>query len=494
MLRSLAAGMLRAVALCCVAGVCFAANDHRVEGQEPSAGGAAPVRVLMVSDIHFDPFTDPGKVEKLSTASADGWDAILKSAPSPDRAARVASLEKACPVKGSDTDYALLASSVSAMRAGAAGARFIVVSGDLLAHNFSCKYSATLAHATAAGYNAFAAKTLEFVMDELRSVFPGVPVYTALGNNDSGCGDYRIDAGGDFLRAIAPALSADIRVAERKQARRDILAGGYYSVELPAPMERTRLVVLDDVFMSRENATCGGEPDPAAAAKQIAWLRSQLEEARREHGKVWVMAHVPPGIDPYSSIRKLISVCAGGAPETFLSSNAFPDAIAEFGDVVRLTIFGHTHMDELRLVGATKPGSEMKPVPLKIVPSISPIHQNEPAFAVASVDPASAILKDYEVIAASNGTGVGTEWREEYDFDRAYGEKEFSGDSIERLIAGFRADPEAKTPASQEYLRDYYAGDRSALLKLFWPQYACALANDTADGFRSCACGGGPTH
>jgi sphingomyelin phosphodiesterase acid-like 3 len=487
MLWNLTAGIRRGFALCCAAGLCLGARASAARPQRARAG-QAPVRVLMISDIHFDPFGDPAKVEQLAAAPAGKWAAILSAAPAPDREERAAALNKTCDVRGSDTDYPLFTSSLRAMKDNAAGARFITVSGDLLAHGFSCKYNATVAHGTAAGYADFATKTLEFVMEELRSAFPDVPVYAALGNNDSGCGDYQLDAGGAFLRDITPALTADIPKAEQPQARRDIMAGGDYSVALPTPMERARLLVVNDVFMSPNYATCGGKPDPAPAAKQIAWLRSRLQQARRNHEKVWVMAHIPPGIDPYSTIKKMANVCAGAAPVTFLDSAELADAIAEFGDVVRLAVFAHTHMDELRLLRVSKSGAGRKPVAMKIVPSISPVDGNNPSFVVAGVNAASAILMDYRVIAATNQPGVDAQWREEYDFDRAYGETAFSAADVERLIAAFRADGPARTAASQEYLRNYYVGDRSAALKFFWPEYTCTLANDTAEGFRSCMC------
>lgn len=488
MLRNLAGGILCAFALCCVAGICLAA--HAAPGQNhPARTVHASVRVLMVSDIHFDPFWDPAKVVELAKPGSN-WNAILSAAPSAERAQRYAALQERCHVKGADTSYALLESSLRAMRAYAAGAKFITVSGDLMAHGFDCKFRALLPHATPADYDSFVMRTILLVEEQLHVLSPGVAVYTALGNNDSDCGDYRLNPHGKFLTiAGPPVLAEDVPQSEPNEALHTFMAGGYYSVRLPAPMERTRLLVLDDVFMSAGYATCGGTPDPKPAEEQIAWLRRQLKRARRAHQKVWVMAHIPPGIDPYSTIRKMANVCAGAAPVTFLRSDALADTIAEFGDVVRLAIFAHTHMDELRLLRADKPGGHERPVAVKMVPSISPIHENEPAFVVASVDPDSAILKDYRVIAASNGTGVGTHWRQEYDFDRAYGERDFSGASVEKLIAGFRADPGAEAEASESYLRNYYVGDRSALLKLFWPEYTCTLADETAAGFRSCACG-----
>ena len=487
--RILAIGILRAFVLCCAAGICLAANG--AAPKLPARTGHASVRVLMVSDIHFDPFWDPGKAAQLAAAPESAWAAILGGAASPDRGERFAALQKSCHAKGTDTDYALFQSTLHAMQTQAARAAFVTVGGDLLAHDFSCEFYSVAPHATAAGYEAFAANTFDFVLERLRAALPGVPVYSALGNNDSGCGDYRLDAGGVFLRAIAPSLSADLPEHERGPARREIARNGSYSAMLPPPMGRTRLLVIDDVFSSNNYATCGGKPDASPAAEQIAWLRSRLAKARREHEKVWVMGHIPPGIDPFSTIRKMANVCAGGPPAMFLRSDTFANIVAEFGDVVRLAVFAHTHMDELRLLKAEKAGAHGGAVAVKMVPSISPWRGNKPSFVVAAVDPASAILKDYRVIAASNVTAVAAEWNQEYDFDRAYGDTEFSPDSLKRTIAGFRADPGAKTAASREYLRNYYTGDLSPLLKPFWPEYTCALANDTAEGFRSCACGSG---
>lgn len=481
------AEILRAVAWFFVA-VLWLGNLVAPASAQPVPMHQTAVRVLMVSDIHFEPFWDPGKVEKLAAAPVAKWSAIFAAAPSADRAVRFADLQKACHAKGIDTDYTLLASSLRAMRADAAGARFITVSGDLLSHDFSCKYTMLFPHSTAAGYQAFAAKTLKFVMRELRTALPGVPVYAALGNNDSGCGDYHLNAKGPFLAATGRAIVADVPKAERKQALRDYRALGDYGVTLPAPMRRTRLLVLDDIFMSVKYAACGGKHDAAPAATQIAWLRSQLERARRNHEQVWVMAHIPPGINPYSTIRKMGNVCTGDKPVMFLSSDALPVTIAEFGDVVRLAIFAHTHMDELRLLRTPETGTHENPVALKMIPSISPVHGNNPSFVVARVDPATAVLKDYHVIAAPNLTGVGAKWREEYDFDRAYDEPAFSSASVEQLIAGFHADPTARTQASEDYLRNYFVGDRSRLLKPFWPEYVCALSHYTASGFKACMC------
>jgi sphingomyelin phosphodiesterase acid-like 3 len=453
------------------------------------------VSALLVSDIHFEPFWDPAKAVKLDSEPARSWDAILAAPPSADRGQRFDALQDKCHARGVDTPYALYKSSLTAMRAKAAEAGFVIVSGDLVAHAFSCKYSALFPQASPQAYSAFVVKTIDYVLHELRKALPGVPVYAALGNNDSGCGDYQLDANSEFLRAAGAMFTEGFPAAARDEAMRTFGSGGNYSIALPAPIEHTRLLVIDDLFMSRKYSTCDGKPDATASAAQIAWLRSELERAREHKEKVWVMGHIPPGIDPFTTILKMRNVCGGKSPDVFLASDELGKTIGDFGDVVRLAIFAHTHMDELRLLkpsGSDGPRDAQAGVAAKLVSSISPINGNSPSFTLAQIDPATAVMVDYKVFAASNTTGVDTEWTRAYDFQEAYHEPDFSAASLGKLIAGFAADPEVKTQASQNYIRNYYVRDVSAEIRAFWPQYSCALSNLTADSYRNCVCS--PAH
>jgi sphingomyelin phosphodiesterase acid-like 3 len=451
---------------------------------EPAAGS---VTALMVSDVHFEPFWDPAKVPQLAAASASEWKPILTAPASPDQAQRFAALQQTCKVRGEDTSYMLLASSLKAMRAQATDAQFITISGDLISHAFPCKWAAAMPNAKPAEYEAFVVKTLEYVLDTFRTEFPTAQVYAALGNNDSGCADYKMDANGSFLAAASKSFLKQLSPAERKAAEESFVARGDFSAALPAPFEHTRLLIVDNIFQSKKYQTCGGKDDSSSAHAQNAWLNSELDRARRDHEKIWVMGHIPPGVDPYSTISKMKNICGGKEPDSFLSSDELAETLAGYGDVIRLVIFAHTHMDEMRLVTPAK-NSSAKPVALKMVPSISPIDGNRPSFTIASVDPATATLRDYRVIAASNQTGVDTKWDEEYDFAKTYHKPAYAAEDVKALIDGFVADPDAKTEESQSYLHDYFVKDRSLELKLFWPQYSCALGNMSADAYRACRC------
>jgi sphingomyelin phosphodiesterase acid-like 3 len=491
------------IALLCLFLSAIAAQAQSAKPAAPQAQAAVPA--LLLSDIHFDPFSDPAKVPQLAAAPSSGWRAILAAAPSPDQPQRFQSLQQSCHARGADTSYALFDSSLKAMRAHATEAKFVTVSGDLLAHAFDCKYNTIFPDAAPETYRSFVEKTLAYVTDELYGAFPGVPVYIALGNNDSNCGDYRLDAHSEFLAAEGREVTKSFPAPERKAAEESFAAGGYYSISLPAPIQNARLLVLNDIFMSKNYASCSGKPDSTAADSQLTWLRQQLAEARASKQKVWVMGHIPPGIDLYSTARRLTDVCGGRDPVMFLSSEKIADALTDSSDVIELAIFAHTHMDEIKLLKAglsdAHPAApdhvtveakgfiaEPKVVAVKMVPSISPINGNRPSITLAQVDPTTAALRDYKVFTASNQTGVNAVWTEEYDFDRSYHAAEFDPSSVSQLIAGFAADSSAKTQASHSYIQDFSTGSHLAEMQMFWPEYVCSLSNHTQQSFRECVC------
>jgi sphingomyelin phosphodiesterase acid-like 3 len=469
------------------------------------------VSALFLSDIHFDPYSDPAKVVNLNAAPAAEWGAILDAPDSPTRSADLSTLQKACPVRGVDTNNTVWQSSLDAIFSRAYAARFVTISGDLLAHQFDCKYKTLLPGASHADYLNFVEKTIQYVVVTLQTkVSSAVPLYMALGNNDSGCTDYALQPTQDEFLArtasiVAAALPASLSKAETDAVLHDFAAGGYYSAPLAA-IPHTRILVLDDLFSSVNYATCGGGHDPAPAAAELAWLETQLAAARQHKEQVWVMGHIPPGVDLYSTARKLTNVCMGGQPQMFLGSESLAEILARNSDIVRLALFGHTHSDEMRLLTPSRDGlagTEETPaapdgkrppapisggVPLKIVASITPVNGNRPTFTLATIDPSTATLVDYTVVMASNLTGIDTAWSPEYTYSTSYHRPAFDPASLSTLVTGFQADPTGQTPASQAYLRNYFPGDASSLIKFAWPQYACSLNHDSAADFTGCVC------
>lgn len=450
------------------------------------------VTALLVSDIHFDPFHDPEKAKLLDRSQASAWASILQSADSVNAAQALASLQKSCRAKGEDTPFPLLRASLDAMRSREAAPGFVTVTGDLIAHQFTCRYQTLFPGSSQQSYETFVEKTIQFVVEQLRAEFPGTPVYVSLGNNDSDCGDYRLDAGGSFLSKTAELVAEGLPETSRAEVLREFPAGGYYNIAME-PLRRTRVIVLNDIYLSPRYATCKGVADPAPGNAELDWLEEQLREARAAGQKVWVMGHIPPGVNVYSTVTKLTDVCANEPAEMFLKSDRLDDLLASYADVVRLGLFAHTHMDEMRVIGPTGPdgvfnggATGAREMAVKMVPSISPVDGNNPSFTVARVDKATAVLKDFAVVVASDFAG--SAWREEYDFAATYHAAAYSPETVEPLITGFRADRKAQQTASQEYIRHYFKGDAVRELAPFWGQYACSLDELTARGYASCVC------
>jgi sphingomyelin phosphodiesterase acid-like 3 len=185
----------------------------------------------------------------------------------------------------------------------------------------------------------------------------------------------------------------------------------------------------------------------------------------------------------------------------FLGSDALATTLAEFPDVIRLALFGHTHMDEFRAI--TTPAGT---IPAKLVPSITPVNGNNPAFTLAAIDPTTATLQDYTVYSASNPTGDAnpwdhndTTWSEEYRFSTTYHLPDLAGPSLAKLTGSFVSDKSGTSDVSKAYQQFFYAGDpaaasglkgsaKAAAMQIVWPLYACAITHADTAGFRTCAC------
>jgi sphingomyelin phosphodiesterase acid-like 3 len=462
---------------------------------QATAPQLATVSAVMLSDLHLDPFHDPAKVPLLVKAPVEQWEAILRSPDSATQEADFAEVQKACKGKQTfDSPYALLISGLKAAKAQAPDARFVTVSGDLLVHDLDCRYRAAMKLPKATGDDqsvsaAFAEKTTVFVMKQVEQVFAGAPVYVALGNNDSRCKHNRLDVRDDYLKATGQAVIdglVGVSAADRKLALATYDSGGYYGVTMAAPMGPTRLLVLDDIYMMSGYSNCEADnTDQKGAREQLAWLTKELDGARQRGERVWVLGHVAPEINPRSALARGIGLCASGSVEGYLSSDALANSLTSHADVVRLALFGHTHMDELHLLGSKEAG-----VPMKVVASVSPVDGNTPSFTVGRVAPASAMLTDYTVYTASNMTGIGTTWAKEYAFDETYGETSFSAEALGDLIGRFRADTSGTGAASVAYQTHFFKGHAPIPLGPFWQGYVCSLDHSTGDGFKVCVCSG----
>jgi sphingomyelin phosphodiesterase acid-like 3 len=431
---------------------------------------------LVISDIHFDPFYDGALYQRLVAKPAEGWGEIL-------REGRPAGINP----RGTDSNDALLQSSLDDALRRCPQPDFILFPGDFMAHQWQAKYDklATRSHLEdPASYRAFTAKAIRYVAEEFHRRYPETPILTTLGNDDSYCGDYMLEPQGPFLEMFAgiwePLLGPDI---DRGAFRETFSRGGGYSTFLPG-VKGHRLFVLNSIYFSVNYNNACGLATQTPALDQLGWLAVTLEAARASGERVWLLMHVPPGINSFNSAE---IVPRGGPPVTYWQpelTSRFLELIRRYRSTIRIAFAGHTHMDDFRMIRV-----DGHPAVLcKIVPAISPIFGNNPGYQVYQYDRGTGEVQNYQTYyltnLADNWTSATTigHWALEYEFREAYSFPGLNAQTALRLSATIETDATTR----QRYMRFYGVSAAPEFTEAMFPIYRCAIANMTPTEFLLC--------
>jgi sphingomyelin phosphodiesterase acid-like 3 len=447
----------------------------------PPACAAEPSGIVaVVSDIHFDPFAPPGLAPRLVASEPKEWPTIFASAGRQGFAGR-----------GEDTNQALLASTLAALSEHAANADLIVVAGDLLVHRFEEVAAQVLgASPTSREVRELAAKTALYVADAVRSALPGRPIVIALGNNDSECGDYQLEPGGAFLGALRETvreLAGTDRVAQ--DFDQSYAAGGFFAMDHPTLAGVSILVVNDVLWSAIYRNACGTDRTETTEA-MMGWLEQQLSGARAAGRRVWLVHHIPVGIDPYATLHASTESSCPARVIPFLKepfASGFVRLLREYAATIQAGFSAHTHQDSYRLImdAGVAVGVE------KVTPSVSPIFGNNPGFHLFSYDGRTGDVTDFSTWYLSNleqasGTAPG-EWRKEYVFTQAYGERTYSAAAVARIAEAMLAGGVAGEPIRSTFRRLYPVG-HGEISPEELPAYACAIGNLAPSAFSACYC------
>ncbi len=416
---------------------------------------------LAVSDIHFNPFADPALVAKLEAADVSQWDAILAS-----------STMTAFSAYGSDVNDSLLRSAIGEMQKQLPAPAFVLISGDFLAHDFDKSYQQYVTDKSQAAYTAFVTKTIAYVAAALRKAYPGVRIYPTLGNNDSDCGDYAVTPHGAFLENFRDVW--ETIVGSRSFTRR-FPTGGYYHADVPG-LNGVRIIALNTNFFSSNYKDPCGKPGPDPGVHELEWLDAELELAHEEGRRVWLLFHIPPGIDVYDSVQY-----GGTCPELKVQTfwkDEYEQEYLKITAAHRKTILGafagHTHQDEFRLATGGF---------IHITPSVSPIFGNNPAFEIVDA------RHDGEIAGytAWHLPNVTLPWGREYSFGEAYGKSKYDVATLTALAAAIGSN----TSTREQYFGYSTSGAAKGTAEALavWQSYWCGLKVMTDNVFLKCYCG-----
>jgi len=99
-----------------------------------------------------------------------------------------------------------------------------------------------------------------------------------------------------------------------------------------------------------------------------------------------------------------------------------------YGDLVKIGIAGHTHMDEFRVLVNVDPS---KTVAFRITPAISPIYKNNPAFSILKYNIKSGDILDIDTYYLDLAKSVQPQrWNNEYSFSNVYGYLAFNSENL----------------------------------------------------------------
>ena len=298
-------------------------------------------------------------------------------------------------------------------------------------------------------------KTFDFVALEFRKRFPDVKILLTPGNNDEDCGDYSIEANGPFLNDTAERASELAGAGESFATTWKVL--GSYSVEHPS-LRGVRIVSLNTVFWSNEYHPASfshgcATVNSTAAGDLFTWLESQLADAEQAHEKVWLMFHIPPGIDGWASTHSSGGGAAANSTSGACASSIVPmwapewtarfqTLLGRYRSTVLASFAGHTHVDSFMLLGGEGENQQF----VLIDPAISPIYGQNPGFRIVTFK-RDGTLADQTTYFLTNLKEAGGKtrgrWKREYTFSRQWKIKELDGATLARLydeIAGRKRD------------------------------------------------------
>jgi len=432
--------------------------------------------VISLSDIHFNPFYDAKLLNSLIQSDYRKWKSIFSG-----------SSVKGYGDHSADTNFNLLISTLNHARKIMAHPDFIIISGDFLAHDFQQTYASMSGSNAAAAVDSFIDKTIAFVALMIDEHFPNTPVYSALGNNDSYCGDYKLQPGGEFLNHTAQAWKGLFRSRFNTASFLETFpASGAYTVIAPKN-KRHRIIVANTVFFSNKYVNACGNSQANPAQDEVKWLKAQLQKAAASNEKVWLLYHIPPGIDVYSSIHSKSGSGAQQPVSYFTTSynQQFLDLVSQYSSIIAGSFAGHTHMDSFELVcqGIDKKAASF----VDITPAISPLFGNNPGFKIFKYNRESADLIDYETYylnlgAATGGVIAKEKWAKEYSFSKAYGQRVVNALSLQAVYQLMLINYE-------DYMTNYttYYNVSNAASPPFdessWPAYWCGIGYLTGAQF-----------
>lgn len=432
---------------------------------------AADESLLFVTDMHFDPLADSSIVIKLMEQPVSKWNEIFQS-----------SAKKEMSSYREDSNYALWQSALKAMKQTVPHPTTVIVGGDFFRHTFRADfekfYKVRYPGKTdvRSVYPLFIQKTIQFLVQGLVEQFPEAQFVPVIGNNDSTCGDYMVALRDPFLKDFANAWQQASKQSIPATESNEFASSGHYTTTLQGNA-KLKIIVGNDIFMAPQyNGRCGNSFVPPGQG-ELAWMEQQLTAAEKAGQKVWLVTHIPPGVDVTRSLYKSITGRSSAISPMLKDdyNQRYLDMLHRHAKNILIHFTAHNHFNEIRV-----PGGE---VAVLMAPSISPDKTNNPTFQVYDVDVKNMLVKNFTNYALDLSVSGTSKWDKVLDFNQAFQQKEVSLESVKAVEAALQAGK----------FSDVYpqmVTGNGALAKTFFmvakKAYICGMSEMTLPTFQTC--------
>jgi len=455
--------VLHALILCTMFSACDTPNANNQHISAASDGAfAADDHVLIVADVHLDPFDRKEFVDELAAAPIEQWENIFSRGANAGRPSSY----------GHDANGALFLSSLHAMREAMPHPSYVLLAGDLLAHDFHRRFMWTASKNDQAAYRSFVDKTTDFITYELTKTYPHTQIFPTIGNNDGYCGDYSSTPHDAYLAHQAAVWAPFIDPQHRfPDIASTIARGGYYRAQTASGL---RILSLNSVFLAKTYDNSCGDANEHPGDEEMLWLHSILADQMVQPATV-LLTHIPLGIDGFKTFFHL------GFPVPLLTpvyQTALLNEIDNPDHGIATMITGHLHDVGYR---QTHEGAKDNK-PIVIMPSISPIFGNTPAFTVAWISK-RGVIDDMAVHRLQSVSTSAATWENVVDFNQRYQLNGVTTSSIAFLHDKTGSDRRFRAIVERDSVGDAPA---LAITTLDWKALWCTNSALTPQAFLHC--------
>ena len=426
------------------------------QGGSPNRFG----KVVLISDFHLSPFLNRATTEALVTNDITLWDGLFSTTTNgfftPD-------------ATGSKTTTPLLFNSaLNNARGTCPHPDAVIFPGDFPYHGFISWYTNITQTSDVQTGKALLIKTIAYCLMKIRQSFPAAPVYFALGNNDTFGADYDMAATGDeFYAETAPLLYDGplTNVLSYAAFAATYTNSGNYT----APFGRGDIITLQSTYFSA-NYPRGLAP----GTNQLAYLEAQLQKSAAANRPVWLLLHIPPGVNPMATWGYWKSNATDTVTTDWDSGFLAPFCaiVARYTNTISGVFCGHYHLRDWRLI--SDPVNSNAIATVQTATGLLFDHGNNPGFTILTYDRNTLGLVNESTYSLDYATWYGSldsaaSWSVRYNQNQGYNIPDLAPSNLLSAWTAMRA----TNTGGFSYYNNEYIGGRTPLICTAsnWPVY-----------------------